>query len=318
MPDTVDQHIDHRRLTQSARAPPPRRPRWLWSYRASLYLMLAPFLVGMLVLVVVPAALSFVLAFTEYDGLTTPEWRGLGNFQQLLGDQLFLTAARNSLLFVGLSVPARLIAALGLALLLGRARRGSSVYRAAVYLPTIVPSPAYALAWLWIFNPAYGPLNALLGTLGLPTPAWLADTSTALPAIVLMGLFQIGEGLVVLLAGLQEIPRSYYDAADIDGAGAWARLRHITLPLLAPWLLLITIRDIIVSAQSTFAPALLMTGGGPYYATLFVPLLMYQVAFDRLRFGEGAAMMLLVFLGVAALIALAHLALGGWGYEDDV
>jgi multiple sugar transport system permease protein len=296
----------------------PRRRARRWTYRASLYLMLAPFLAGMLILVVVPAALSFGLAFTSYDGLTPPEWRGLANFRELAGDQLFLTAARNSLLFVALSVPARALAALLLALLLGQARRGTAVYRAAVYLPTIVPSPAYALAWLWIFNPAYGPLNALLGVLGLPTPAWLADTRTALPAIVFMGLFQLGEGLVVLLAGLQEIPRTYHEAAEIDGASRWQRLRLITLPLLAPWLLLLVIRDIIVSAQSTFAPALLMTGGGPYYATLFVPLLMYQVAFDRLRFGEGAAMMLLVFAGVAGLIALAHVLLGGWGYDDDV
>jgi multiple sugar transport system permease protein len=289
-----------------------------WTYRASLYLMLAPFLAGALVLVVVPAVLSVGLAFSAYDGLGPPSWRGLANFRELFGDQLFLIAARNSLLFVALSVPARALAALLLALLLARARRGTAVYRAAVYLPTIVPSPAYALAWLWIFNPAYGPLNALLAALGLPTPAWLADPRTALPAIVFMGLFQLGEGLVVLLAGLQEIPRSYHEAAAIDGASRWQRLRLITLPLLAPWLLLLVIRDIIVSAQSTFAPALLMTGGGPYYATLFMPLLMYQVAFDRLRFGEGAAMMLLVFAGVAGLIALAHVLLGGWGYDEDV
>ncbi len=287
-------------------------------YHASLYLMLAPFLAGMLVLVVIPAALSVGLAFTAYDGLSAPEWRGLDNFRHLLRDQLFRTAAWNSLQFVVLSVPLRVLMALGLALLLSRRHRGAGLYRAAVYLPTIIPSPAYALAWLWIFNPIYGPLNMLLGALGLPTPAWLADSSTALPAIALMSVFQLGEGLVVLLAGLQEIPREQYDAAAIDGAGGLALLRSVTLPLLAPWLLLLTIRDIIVSAQSTFAPALLMTGGGPYYATLFVPLLMYETAFDRFRFGEGAAMMLLLFLGVGLLIWLAHAALGGWGYDDEV
>jgi multiple sugar transport system permease protein len=287
-------------------------------YRATLYLMLAPFLAGMLLLVVLPTALSVGLAFTSYDGLSAPQWRGLANFQELLGDQLFRTAAQNSLLFVALSVPLRVLIALGLALLLNRRRHGVGLYRAAVYLPTIIPSPAYALAWLWIFNPIYGPLNLLLGALGLPAPAWLADSATALPAIVLMSLFQLGEGLVVLLAGLQEIPREHYDGAAIDGAGRLATLRHITLPLLAPWLLLLTIRDIIVSAQSTFAPALLMTGGGPYYATLFVPLLMYETAFDRFRFGEGAAMMLLLLLAVGLLIWLAHAALGGWGYDDEV
>lgn len=280
--------------------------------------MLAPFLLGTLALVVAPAALSLALAFTGYDGLSPPEWRGLANFRGLLRDELFHAAARNSLVFVAVSVPLRVLVALALALLLAAPRRGVALYRAAVYLPTIVPSPAYALAWLWIFNPVVGPLNLVLGALGLPTPAWLADGQTALAALVLMSLFQIGEGLVLLLAGLQETPRAYYDAAAIDGAGALAALRHITLPLLAPWVLLLAIRDIIASAQSTFAPALLMTGGGPYYATLFVPLLMYETAFDRFRFGEGSAMMLLVFVGVAALIALAHVALGGWGYDDEV
>ena len=169
----------------------------------------------------------------------------------------------------------------------------------AVYVPTVVPSVAYALIWLWIFNPRYGPLNQALESLGLPTPAWLIDSATALPAIAFTALFQIGEGFLVLLAGLRAIPEECHHAAALDGAGPGATFRHVTLPLLAPWLLLLSFRDIIVSAQSTFTPALLMTGGGPYYATLFVPLLMYETAFDRFRFGEGAAMTLLVFAGSA-------------------
>jgi multiple sugar transport system permease protein len=280
--------------------------------------MLVPFLLGACVLVIIPAALSLGLSLTDYDGLSVPEWRGLANYRDLLRDPLFAIAARNSLLFVLLTVPMRLVITLALALLLNRPRRGIGIYRSAVYLPTIVPSVAYALIWLWILNPLYGPLNMILSALGLPAPAWLADSRTALPAIALMTLFQIGEGFVVLLAGLREVPRDYYDAAALDGANRLNVLRNITLPLIAPWLLLITIRDIITSAQSTFAPALLMTGGGPYYATLFVPLLMYQTAFDRFRFGQGSAMMVLVFVGVGALILLAYAALGGWGYEDEV
>lgn len=287
-------------------------------YRAVLYLLLTPYLVGVGVLVVLPVVLSFGLAFTVYDGLSAPEWHGLGNFRALLTDPLFQIAARNSLVFVALTVPLRVVIALGLALLLDRPRRGVGLYRVAVYVPTIVPSVAYALVWLWIFNPRYGPLNLVLESLGLPAPAWLVDRATALPAIALTALFQIGEGFVVLLAGLKEIPEDCHHAAALDGAGRVAMLRHVTLPLLAPWLLLLTIRDIIVSAQSTFTPALLMTGGGPYYATLFVPLLMFETAFDHFRFGQGAAMMLLLLLVVGALIALTYRAVGGWGYEDEV
>ena len=287
-------------------------------YQRSLYLLLAPFLLGVALLVVLPAALSLGLAFTRYDGLAAPSWAGLANFRALGADQLFRTATLNSLLFVALTVPLRTLITLGLALLLARPRRGVGLYRAAIYLPTLVPGVAYALVWLWLLNPLYGPLNALLGALGLPAPAWLVDPRTALPALALAALFQLGEGFVVLLAGLQEIPDDYYEAAAIDGAGRLTVLRQIVLPLLAPWLLLIVIRDLIVSVQSSFTPALVMTGGGPYHATLLLPLLIYQTAFDRLRFGEGAAMTAVVFGAVGLLVLLTHRLAGGWGYDDAV
>jgi multiple sugar transport system permease protein len=286
-------------------------------HRAMLYLLLAPYLSGVIVLVVIPVGLAAALAFTTYDGLSAPVYRGLGNFTALARDPLFAISVKNSLLFVVLTVPLRVVIAFGLAVLLNRPRRGIAFYRAAVYVPTIVPGVAYALMWLWIFNPRYGPLNAMLGRLGLPTPAWLAESTTALPALALTALFQVGEGFVVALAGLKEIPEDCYHAAALDGAGRASILRHVTLPLLAPWLMLLTLRDVIVTAQSTFTPALLMTGGGPYYATLFVPLLMYETAFDRLRFGEAAAMTLVVLAAVGVLIWLMHRVAGGWGYEDE-
>lgn len=287
-------------------------------YQRSLYLLLAPFLLGVALLVVLPAALSLGLAFTRYDGLAAPSWAGLANFRALGADQLFHTASLNSLLFVLLTVPLRTLLTLGLALLLARPRRGVALYRAAVYLPTLVPGVAYALVWLWLLNPLYGPLNLMLRALGLPAPAWLVDPRTALPALALAALFQLGEGFVVLLAGLQEIPDDYYEAAAIDGAGRLTVLRQIVLPLLAPWLLLIVIRDLIVSLQSSFTAALVMTGGGPYHATLLLPLLIYQTAFDRLRFGEGAAMTAVVFGAVGLLVLLTHRLAGGWGYDDAV
>lgn len=287
-------------------------------YQLSLYLLLAPFLIGVALLVVLPAGLSLGLAFTRYDGLGPPAWRGLENFRALAGDRLFRTAVGNSLLFVALTVPLRTLITLGLALLLARPRRGVGLYRAAVYLPTVVPGVAYAMVWVWLLNPLYGPLNMALGALGLPTPAWLADPRTALLALALAALFQLGEGFVVLLAGLQEIPDEYYEAAALDGAGRAATFGRVVLPLLAPWLLLVVVRDLIASVQSSFTPAMVMTGGGPYYATLLVPLLIYQTAFDRLRFGEGAAMTAVVFVGVGALVLLVHRLFGGWGYDDAV
>jgi multiple sugar transport system permease protein len=286
-------------------------------YRTELYALLAPYVLGALALIALPALLTVGLAFYEYDALSAPIWRGWWNFQEVFREPLFPVAVRNSLYFIALAVPLRMLGALALALLLHQRRRGVGLYRAAVYLPTIVPDVAYALIWLWIFNPLYGPLAILLPALGLPRIAWLVYPDTARLAIVIMSLFQIGEGFVVLLAALHEVPQDYYHAAAVDGAGPWQMFRFITLPLLAPWLLLLTVRDIILSAQSTFTPAFLMTGGDPYYATLFLPMFIYDEAFDRFRFGDGAAMLLLMFIGLGALLALVYVVVGGWGYGDD-
>jgi multiple sugar transport system permease protein len=286
-------------------------------YTSELRWMLLPYLIGTVVLVALPALLSLGLAFTSYDALSPPLWRGLWNFREIFRDPLFLTAVQNSLYFVVLAVPLRVLGALALALLLNQRRRAIGLYRSAVYLPTVIPDVPYALIWLWIFNPIYGPLNILLHMLGLPAPAWLLDANTAKLAIVIMSLFQIGEGFVVLLAGLHDLPQDYYDAAAVDGGNRWQMFRAITLPLLAPWLLLLTMRDMTLSAQSTFTPAYVMTQGGPYYATLFLPLLMYEEAFEQLRFGQGSAMMLMLCVGVGLLLLLVYYVVGGWGYADD-
>ncbi len=279
--------------------------------------MLLPFLFGAAVLIIVPGGITLSLAFAQYDGLAPPRWVGLHNFRSLFVDPLTFIAISNTSLFVALTVPLRVLAALVLALLLHRPARGVGIYRAAVYLPTIIPGVAYALIWLWVLNPVSGPLNLVLAALGMPTPAWLAESRTALPALVAAGLFQLGESFVVLLAGLHAIPRDYYQAALIDGADRRQILRTITLPLLAPWLMLVVMRELIVSVQSSFTPALLMTGGGPYYATLFLPQLIYETAFDRFRFGDAAALTLITLLGLGLGLLLLHRAAGGWGYADE-
>jgi multiple sugar transport system permease protein len=289
-------------------------------YRAELGLMLAPYLLGVIGLIGLPALISVGMAFVFYDALSPPQWAGLANFREILtdpADPLFKIALANSLYFVALAVPLRTLGALALALWLNRQRRGVGLYRVAVYLPTIVPDVAYALIWLWIFNPLYGPVNLTLNALHLPAPGWLADADTAKLVFVIMAFFQIGEGFVVLLAGLQNIPPEYYAAAAVDGATGWQTLRHVTLPLLAPWLLLLTVRDIILSFQTTFTANYIMTGGGPYYATLFLPMQIYSEAFDAFRFGPGAAMMLLMFALTVALIGILLSFLSDWREADE-
>ncbi len=288
------------------------------TWRAGLWAMLLPYLVGTLLLVGLPALMSGVLAFTTYDALTPPVYVGFANFRLLAADPIVGQALSNSLFFILLAVPLRVAGALGLALLLFRPRRGASGYRAAVYVPTVIPEVAFALIWLWIFNPVFGPVNVALEALGLPTPGWLADADTARYPFVVMAAFAIGEGFVVLLAALRGLSQEVFDASAVDGAGRWSIFRYLTLPLLLPWLALLTARDVVLSFQWTFTPSYVMTGGDPYYATMFLPLVTYEEAFDRFRFGAGSALMLVTFVLSVAIIGAIYLLFRRRGYVADV
>ena len=290
---------------------------WRRRERAEHALLLLPYLLGALLLLVLPGLLTFALAFTYFDGITPPIWWGLRNFQNFYIDPLERIAIGNSLYFTALAVPLRVLGALGLALLLRRPRRGAGLYRAAVFLPTVIPDVAYALVWLWIFNPLYGPVNLLLRAAGLPAPAWLASTDAAKLVFVFMSLFQIGEGFVVLLVGLQSVPADYYDAAVVDGAGPFSLFRYVTLPLISPWLILLTFRDLILSFVYPFTPSLLMTGGDPYYSTLFLPLLAFRESFGSLRFGMGSAITLITFAASLILVLALLLLLRRWSWADE-
>jgi multiple sugar transport system permease protein len=266
--------------------------------------MMAPYIAGISALIVVPAAITFVLAFFEYDLIRPARYTGLGNFEELLGDSVFWISLRNSLFFVLLAVPLRLLGALSLALLLHRRFRGVGLYRTAAYLPTVVPDVAYALLWLWIFNPLYGPLNLVLGSFGDFTPAWLTNPTSAQAAVVIMSLFQIGEGFLVALATRQEIPEELYELAEIEGSRPLNVFRRVTLPMMAPTLLLLLFRDTIFSFQANFVPALIVTEGGPPpYATTYLPLFIYRNGFEYLRYGYAAAATLVMF-AITALIVL--------------
>lgn len=282
-----------------------------------LSLFLTPYLLGALFLVALPAGISFFIAFTHYDGIVAPTFVGLKNFQSLKFEPLFKVALINSLLFTAGSVPLRILGALALALLFNRPRRGTAYYRAAIVLPTVIPDVAYALTWTWILNPLYGPLNASLRTLGLFAPPWLSDSIWSLPALILASLFPIGEGFILLLAGLRHIPREVQDAARVDGANRWQMFSSITLPLLTPWLALLTIRDVVLSFQNTFAPAAIMTRGGPYYSTFFTTQLIYETAFDRMDFGLASVIMLIVFLVTIALVTLVYFLFEGGGFNEE-
>jgi multiple sugar transport system permease protein len=281
--------------------------------RRGLLLLLAPYLVGVAALIAIPAVITFGLAAFEYDLIESPRFVGLDNFDALLDDEVFRTALRNSLLFVALAVPLRLLGALALALLLHRRFRGVGAYRTASYLPTVIPDVAYALLWLWIFNPLYGPLNLILTELGAPAAHWLTDPAAARWAIVIMSAFQIGEGFLVALAARQGIPSHLYDLAALEAAKPLYVFRRVTLPLMLPTLLLLLFRDTVFSFQVNFVPALLVTEGGPPpYSTTYLPLFIYQNGFEYLRYGYAAAATLVMFVVTALIVYVQWRIVGRW------
>ena len=282
------------------------------SERRQIALMLAPYMLGVVALVALPALVTFALAFTEYDLLRSPSFVGVDNFRALADDEVFGIALKNSLVFAGLAVPLRLAAALGLALLLHRRFTGVGGYRSAAVLPTVIPDIAYGLVWLWLFNPLYGPINLLLKiggdsptttAWGVQPPQWLTHPNDARAAIIIMSLFTIGEGFVILLVTRQGLPTELYDLAALEDATAWGVFRRVTLPLMAPILLLLLARDTIFSLQLTFVPALVVTEGGPpLYSTTYVPLFVYRNAFEYLRYGYAASATVTMFLLTALIV----------------
>jgi multiple sugar transport system permease protein len=291
-------------------------------HNRQLALMLAPYLFGLFALVVLPGLVTFGLALTEYDLVRSPSFIGLDNFRELLRDDIFVTALRNSLVFAAIAVPLRLAAALGLSLLLHKRFVGVGGYRSAVALPTVIPDIAYGLVWLWLFNPLYGPINLLLKVWGdSPTttawgvqpPQWLTHPNDARAAIILMSLFTIGEGFVVLLVTRQGLPTELFDLAALEDATPWSIFRRITLPLMAPVLLLLFARDTIFSLQATFVPALVVTEGGPPpYSTTYVPVFVYRNAFEYLRYGYASAATLAMFVLTALIVWLQWRIIRRW------
>lgn len=261
----------------------------------------APFLLGVSLLVAIPAATAAVLAFTEFSGIQGPRFNGLDNVRRLVGDEAFWRSTGNTLVYVGIAVPLRLIVATTAALFLHERNRASVPARPIVYLPTVVPDAAYALLWLWLLNPLYGPLATIFGAGGILTDPWGARL--ALPVI---SAFQIGEAFVVALAVRRSIPRSVFEAAAVDGASRWFTTTRLTLPLMAPVLGLLALRDLVFSLQVNFVPALLLTEGGPRYATTYLPLYVYRTAFRYFRLGYASTMALSMFLITALIVYVQY------------
>lgn len=272
--------------------------------RTALVLMLAPYIVGTLFLTGAPALLALLTSFFRTDLLSDATWVGLDNYQFLLNYPAFQYAVRNTVSFLALAVPVRIVVMLIVSLSLNALRRGIRFYRVAVYLPLLIPDVSYAIIWSWVFNPYFGPINAVLAALGIQGPLWIADRTTVWFVLLTMTFFQTGEGLVVFLAGLQQVPEELYAASSVDGAGPLQRFRFITLPLMRPWLLLMTFRDVTFGAQAVFIPALAIFGGDRYFTTWYLPQMVFEEAFTRVRFGVASSVVV-VWIAIGAILFFA-------------
>ncbi len=308
-------------LTRRKAAPDgARRARALGGGTASAYLFLAPWLLGFTALTLGPMLASLYLSFTDFNLLEPPRWAGLDNYVRMAtADPRYWTAVRVTLFYVALSVPAKLAAALALALALDKGIRGLSLYRAVFYLPSLFgASVAIAVMWRQLFG-VDGLFNHVLGWFGAAGPSWVSDPDTAIYTLVALSVWQFGSPMIIFLAGLRQIPTEVYDAAAIDGAGAVRKFLHVTLPLLGPIIFFNLVLQSI-EAFKAFTQAFIVSGGtgGPIDSTLFYTLYLYDEAFNHFRMGYASAMAWVLLAAIAVFTACAFASQRLWVfYEND-
>lgn len=272
-----------------------RENRWAW-------LFLAPTILGLAILSAGPILATLGISLTDWDLLTPPEWVGLDNFAALLDSARFWKAMQNTAFYTLLSVPLGMVIALAIALGLDQAIRGIAWIRTMYFLPLVTSAVAVGLVWLWIYSPQGGLLNALTGILGIPPQKWVSDPFWAMPAIIVMSVWQgLGVSIIIFLAGLQAIPKEYYDASDVDGAGRWSRFRHVTLPLLTPSLFFTGILSFIGAMQVFDQVYILARPGQPTEATITLVYYIYEEGFNFFRMGQASAAAWVLFVIAAVL-----------------
>ncbi|MGN6158166.1 MAG: carbohydrate ABC transporter permease [Devosia sp.] len=275
-----------------------------WRKLLVAYSFIAPNFLGFTIFTLGPILFSFALAFLHWDGSNPITFAGLDNFWRLFSDSAFIAALWNTILYTVLSVPLTLVCALGLALLLNQKIPGRNFLRTAMFFPYVASLVAVAVVWNMLFNPEMGPVNMVLYTLGVDPrhlPRWAADKNWAMITVVLFGAWKsMGYYMVIYLAGLQSINRDLYEAASIDGAGAWQRFRFVTVPQLAPTTLFITVM-LTIQSFKVFDQIYLLTQGGPGTSTLVLVYHIYNQAFLSWDLGYSSMVALVLFLIVLAV-----------------
>jgi multiple sugar transport system permease protein len=281
------------------------------------FICISPWLLGLLVFTLGPFVVSFVLSFFRWNMIRPPVFVGVANYRELFTDQFVRYATKATVYYAGLSVPAGLLGGLAVALLMNLNLRGQSIYRTLIYSPAVVSGVATAMLWIWLLDAEAGLINSALRTIGIRGPAWLADERWAVPSLVLVNLWGVGGGMLVLLGALQNVPTTLYDAAKVDGAGAFRRFWHVTVPMISP-ILLFNLVTGFIGAMQAFTNAYVMTSGGPHYATMFYVLYLYRSAFVDFRMGYASALAWLLFIIIMALTLVILRSSTVWVYYEGL
>ncbi|MER5807138.1 sugar ABC transporter permease [Streptomyces sp. NPDC002033] len=307
-----------------ATAPALRAKRRRSALRTAAFM--SPWLIGFAVFFAYPLLSTVYFSFTKYDGFRAPAPNGLDNWSYVFTDYpLFWPAMRNTLWLVAVMVSCRVVFGLGVGLLVTRIKTGAGLFRTLFYLPHLAPPVAATLAFVFLLNPGTGPANTLLDSVGLPTPGWFTDAGWSKPALTALALWGVGDLMVIFMAALLDVPKEQYEAAELDGAGAWARFRHITLPNISPIILFAVVTGVIQAMQYYTEPLVagktaagVIGGSGqqfepgyPDKSTLTLPQLVYNVGFQRFDYGSACVIALVLFALSMAFTALLMRRRGG-------
>lgn len=262
------------------------------------YLFISPWIIGFVIFTAGPMLYSLFMSFTDFSGFGTPNWIGLENYRKLFfEDRLFWQSLWNTLFYTILAVPLGLVVGYLLAVLLNTKVKGMGVFRTIFYLPSLVPTVASSLLWILIFQPDFGIANSILEFFHLPTSLWLLSEKMVKPTLVIMSLWGAGGGMIIYLAGLQDVPEALYEAADLDGAGKFRKFWHITIPMTSNVIFFNLIMGLIGSFQ-IFTQAYVVSNGngGPNHKSLFYVFYLYQNAFNYFKMGYGSALAWILFI----------------------
>jgi multiple sugar transport system permease protein len=321
-------------LADPAAKPPSRmrrqRRKWTRQDRRNLFVGLAfisPWLIGFAFLTLYPTIASLYYSFTDFKILQAPRWVGFSNYTQMFNDPLFWKSLWNTFYITLIGTPLSVVVALGIAMLLNiKGIFGLGAFRTIFFLPVIFPAVAASILWLWLLNPPYGLVNQLLGMIGIHGPGWFYDAAWAKNGIILITTWAAGDVIIIYLGALQGVPRTLYEAAEVDGAGPWVRFRHVTIPMISPAILFNLITQGIAAFQSFDKAYVVSQGigingaavGGTQNSLLFYGLNLYNAAFRYFKMGYASALawFLLVVI-LLATFALLRLSRNRVYYEGD-